>query len=270
MERIKQAMERARAGQPPTAAAAAVPAGGEDQPDWQGHAITYTQTRVVPMDPAVLQRHRILCGHDSEEVLTAYKMLRTQVLQRMVANDWKALAVTSPGPGAGKSVTAANLALSLAREVAHTVLLVDLDLRRPSLHRYMGLAPQHGIGDFLLQDQPLSAVLLNPGVERLVVLPGKNAVYNSSEMLRSPRMVRLVEELKSRYPSRLVVFDLPPLLAGDDAVTFTPYADAALLVLEEGVSTREQLRASRELLADTPLIGTVLNKSDERLNTYGY
>lgn len=268
MERIKQALERAREerqGAEPTVLNSQRPGGAAPSPE---ACIAYTQTRVARPDPAALARHRILGGEDQPEVVTAYKMLRTQVLQRMVANGWKALAVTSPGAGAGKSVTALNLALSLAREVAYTVLLVDFDLRRPALHEYLGIAPGRGIGDYLLRDVPLSDVLVNPGIERLVLLPGREPIYNSAEMLRSPKTVRLVEELKSRYPTRLVVFDLPPLLCADDALAFSPYADAVLLVLEEGATTRREIQATRELLGVTPILGTVLNKSRERVRAY--
>lgn len=263
MERIKQALERARAEREstPVGQGRGGPAAGPGSAPALSGPIVYTQTRVCRLDPELLRRNRILGGGEPEEVVTAYRMLRTQVLQRMLANDWRALAVSSPGPGAGKSLTAINLALSLAREVDHTVLLVDLDLRRPALHTCLGLGVRHGIGDYLLREVPLPEILVNPGVERLVVLPGREPLQDSSELLRSPRMVALVEELKARYPSRLIVFDLPPLLATDDALAFSPYADAVLLVLEEGRTTREEVAAARELLEGTPILGTVLNKS---------
>ncbi len=264
MERIKQAMQRARAAR----GGAAPRRPGKVAAAASAAEISYTQTRVVEVNPRHLRRRRILTEGSEPAVESAYKILRTQVLQRLSANGWNALAITSPGPGQGKSLTAVNLAISLAREVHYTVLLVDLDLKKPALHRMFGLRPEAGIGDYLLRGTPLSEILVNPSIERLVLLPGREPVADSSEMLSSPRMVQLVEELKTRYPSRIVLFDLPPLLATDDALAFSPYVDAALLVVEEGRTLKEEVEQSVELLKQTRLLGTVLNKSDTKSPAY--
>ena len=163
MERIKQALERARQEQVRNMGAGVVhPLAPVDSPESQ---ITYSETRVTAVSPSVLKKHRIITGTETDEVTAAYKILRTQVLQRMVSKGWNALAVTSPGPGQGKTVTAINLAISLAREVHHTVLLVDLDMRRPSIHRYLGLKAEVGISDVLTKGTPVSHALVNPGIE---------------------------------------------------------------------------------------------------------
>jgi len=193
----------------------------------------------------------------------AYRMLRTRVFQKLMANDWNSLAITSPGDNHGKTLTALNLAISLAREVNYTVLLVDFDLKQPGIHKYLGLQPQFGISDFILHDTPLNRILINPGIERLVLLPGRESLVNSSEMLKSRKMVQLVNELKSRYPSRIIIFDLPPLLETDDALAFSPYVETILLVIEEGRTTQEEIEQSMSLLRETNLMGTVLNKSRE-------
>jgi capsular exopolysaccharide synthesis family protein len=195
-------------------------------------------------------------------------MLRTQVLQRMNAHQWNALAITSPGSGQGKTLTAINLAISLAREVRHTVLLADFDLRNPSIHKYFDFAPRYGINDYLVYDTPLPEILLNPGIERLVILPGRESLFNSSEMLASPKMTQLVTELKDRYPSRFVLFDLPPLLSADDALAFAPFVDSVLLILEEGKTKRDDVQRAVGLLHHTNIIGTVLNKSEEAIDSY--
>ena len=121
-----------------------------------------------------------------------------------------------------------------------------------------------GLSDYLLHDAPLQDVLFNPGISKLVVLPGREGIVDSSEALSSPRMVALVEELKSRYPSRILLFDLPPLLATDDALAFAPYVDAVLLIVRDGKTRSEDVTQSVEILeGTTPLIGTVLNETDE-------
>ena len=111
-------------------------------------------------------------------------------------------------------------------------------------------------------------MLFNPGIERLVVLPAGRPTPNSSELLSSPKMAALVNELKSRYPSRIIVFDLPPMLSTDDALAFSPYVDAALLVVEDGGTTKDELVRAVEMLGDTALLGTVLNKAQQLQPTY--
>jgi capsular exopolysaccharide synthesis family protein len=189
----------------------------------------------------------------------------------MRANNWQSLAITSPSEGCGKTLTAINLAISIAREVNQTVLLVDLDLRRPQIHRHFTDQDLPGISDYLVQDTPVANLLFNPkGVERLVVLPGHTSVSHSSEMLSSPKMVRLVEELKTRYPSRLVLLDMPPVLACDDVLAFSPHFDSLVLVAEEGGTVKETLARASVLLEKTEILGTVLNKSSAISSDYYY
>jgi exopolysaccharide/PEP-CTERM locus tyrosine autokinase len=270
MERIKAALERARQeqGRPADAAsglAEAMPHRPHPAQDTGKVEVTYTQTRAVPLAAHLLRERRVLTAQSPEEFSDAYKMLRTQVLQRLRENNWNTLAITSPGTGSGKTLTAINLALSLAAEVNCTVLLVDADLREPGVHQTLGFTAGKGLPDYLLDDAPLSELLVNPqGVERFVILPGGRPLQNSSEMLSSPRMRQLVEELKSRYPERIVLFDLPPLLSAADALAFSPYVDAALLVIEEGGTRQDDLQRAVELLSGTNLIGTVLNKTPLR------
>ena len=127
-----------------------------------------------------------------------------------------------------------------------------------------------GLSDYLTGDVPLHQLLFTPGIDRLVVLPGRSALPNSAEMLRSPRMISLVNELKTRYPDRLVVFDLPPILAADDALAFSPYTDCFLMVAESGSTRKEDLQKAFDILKSTPLVGTVLNKSESPRTGYGY
>jgi capsular exopolysaccharide synthesis family protein len=232
-----------------------------------GHMV-YTQTRVVNVSAATLEANRVINGADNSPAVTAYKLLRTQVLRSMHRNGWNVLGVTSPGAGEGKTLTAVNLAVSLALDVNHTVLLADLDLRRPGVHRYFGLDAGRGLSDFLAEDFDLREILFNPGLQRLIVLPGGAPLVNSAEMLSSPRMVWLAQELRSRYPARIVLFDLPPLLAADDVLAFAPYLDAVLLVVEEGRTGRDDLAQARELLRDIPVLGPVINKSRARIRVY--
>ncbi|MCW9023141.1 MAG: CpsD/CapB family tyrosine-protein kinase [Gammaproteobacteria bacterium] len=262
MERIKKAIDRARKEREgvtePVSSDSSVSRTVPSSPE----NITYTQTKIIDVSNDVLKRNRLVSNVEHDYKRDAFKLLRTQILQKMRANGWNSLAVTSAQPGEGKSLVAINLAMALAMEVNQTVLLVDFDLRRPSIHTYFEYEPDKGINDFLANDVPVQEILFTPGLERLVILPGKEPIYNSSEMLSSPKMVSLVNELKNRYPSRLIIFDLPPLLSTDDALAFSPYVDTVLLVIEEGKTSKEDLLTVKGILKDTNIIGTVLNKSD--------
>jgi protein-tyrosine kinase len=228
--------------------------------------INYTQTRTVGLYPGWLRQNRILTTESPDEAVQAYKVLRTQVHQRMRANGWRTLGVTSPKRGEGKTTIAINLAISLAMEPNHTVLLVDADLRQPSVHTYLGLEIESGLREYLLGALPVEQILIHPLIRRLVVLPGSGPVPSSSELLVSPVMLALVQELKRRYPTRHVVFDLPPVLTGDDVLAFAPYLDSMLLVAEESKTERAELARAADLIQESNhnLLGTVLNRSTER------
>ena len=233
-------------------------------------SIQYSKTKIEPADRKILLSNNLICDGQDPELVTAYKILRTQVLQRLAAKEWNVLAVTSPGPGHGKTMTAINLAISLAAEVQHTVLLVDLDLRNPTIAQRFNLSVDGGVVDYLQNDVPLSDLLVNPGIERIVILPGTKPVTNTSELLSSPKMVNLVDELKNRYSSRFVIFDLPPLLMTDDALAFGPYVDTTLLIVREGATTKTEIKRSMEMLENINVLGTVLNAASERQKTYYY
>lgn len=270
MEKIKKALELARqtrtASQPKRDAY--IPSSSTKLQ--VENKITHTQTRTIDLAHADLREKRIIVGDGHDAISASYKVLRTHVLQRLKANQWNNLAITSPTAGNGKTLTAINLAISLAREVNHSVLLADFDLRRPSIHHYFFTQEQPGISEYLLGDVEFSEVLFNPGIERLVILPGSKPFANSSEMLSSPKLVKLVEELKTRYPQRITIFDMPPLLSCDDVIAFSPYVDAILLVVEEGGTRKDELKRAYELIADKNIIGTVLNKSEDQGSAYGY
>ncbi len=264
MERIKQALERARAER----ASQPVPISSEQAspvptaPPVDVEQVTYSQTRHIEVSRPMLREKRVVIGFDPCKFTDAYKILRTQVLQRLSENHWNVLAITSPGAGEGKTLTALNLAASLAMEVDYTVLLVDANLRHPSLHEHLGLPGEPGLSDYLVEDTPLTELLVHPkGIDHLTILPGGRALLNSAEMLNSPKMSKLVDELKNRYAGRIVIFDLPPVLSAADAMAFAPYVDATLLVVEEGKTTKKEVENAVDMLSSTNILGTVLNKS---------
>lgn len=224
--------------------------------------IKYTQTQSIASSNEVMRQSRILSVTDSDSYADAFKILSTQVLQRMKDHQWTTLAVTSPSGKEGTTITTINLGISIAKEFEYTVLVVDANLRIPNIHKHFGVKPQYGLSDYLKNGVELKDILFHPeGIEHFVILPGGEPLINSTEMLSSPKMCDLVKELKERYPKRIILFDLPPLLKTADAISFVPCLDAALIVVEDDVTREEDLRSAVDLLSVTNIVGTVLNKS---------
>lgn len=225
-------------------------------------SFVYTRTRSLEIPEAVLREQRILAGYEQGPFVDAYKILRTQVMHRMREKGWNVIGVTSAGEQEGKTLTAVNLAVSLAMDVTQSVLLVDADLRHPRIHEVFGLGRCEGLADYLIDDIAIEDLLIHPGIGRFVLLPGGRAIPHSAEALTSPKMVALVEEFKHRYDSRLIIYDLPPLLHSSDVLAFAPYIDALLLVVEEGRTRAEDVERALSLVKhSTPVLGTVLNKA---------
>ncbi len=229
---------------------------------------SYTQTRIQTTETKLLQEQRLITGFKPGKWLESYKMLRTRCLQLMDTNNWSTLAISSPSTQSGTSLTAVNLAICIAMELDRSVLLVDANFQNPSICKLFGIETKTGLGDYLLNDVPLSEMLINPDIDRLVILPAGKAMLNSTEMLRSPKMIRLVNELKNRYPSRIIIFDLPSLLSQADTLSFSPYVDCVLLVIDEGHTKTEELKQAANLLKDIPVLGTVLNKASDNKILY--
>jgi capsular exopolysaccharide synthesis family protein len=199
-----------------------------------------------------------------------FDLLRTHVLQKMEENGWKTLAITSPTPESGKTVLAINLAMSIAQQTNRTAMLVDFDLRRPKIGAYLGITMEQSLNDLLAGTAELPDVLVNPDIPRLVVLPTKSPVKKSSETISSKRVADLIKELRERYRSRIVIFDLPPVLATDDAIALLPKMDCVLMVVANGMSTKQEIVDSLNHLPAAKLVGTILNKADIKTAEYYY
>lgn len=226
-------------------------------------------SRVVEVNQHLLERERILPAGAAGAHGGAYKMLRTQVLRRLDKIKANSLAIVGVEPGTGKTLTAINLAIAVAADPERTALLVDLDLRNPGIHRRLGIEPDVGIDDCIRQKRPLwEAMVRVTGYERLVVLPARERCEDSSELLSTQRTQEMVMEMRERYRDRLLIFDLPPVLRADDALAFSRHVQAALVVVREGCTQRNDLIATLDLLGDLPIVGTVLNGSHEAVDTY--
>lgn len=268
MDRIQKALDKAKAQQQGTRAEPQpVEVSVAQTPIEKGAAdinnIAYTQTKVIDVAENTLADKRIIAAQYSNPQSGVFRMLRTQVLQKMRDNNWQTVAVTSPTAGEGKSLVASNLAVAMAMETNQTVLLVDLDLRHPRLSDYFSLNAKGGLKDYLEGDLELSDILINPGVKGLVILPGKGHADNSAELLSGAKMNSLVSNLKAQYDSRMIIFDMPPILQTDDVLLASSYIDSTLLVIEDGKNKEAEITKSLQLLDGTQFIGSVLNKSEK-------
>lgn len=174
----------------------------------------------------------------------------------------KRVMVTSALPGEGKSFCAINLALSIAAERDHKVLLVDADVARPSLPRELGIEADRGLMDYLIDDSAdLSNLILETNVEKLSLLPAGRTDAHATELLASDAMSRLLDQLSTRFPDTLIVFDSPPLLPTTEARVLATHMGQILVVVEAGQSPRESVDAALEMVSGCEVVGLVLNKA---------
>jgi capsular exopolysaccharide synthesis family protein len=223
---------------------------------------------------SICERNRIIVPdvdeNLSQHAAPPYRMLRTRILQRCRSNGWTTLAITSPGPGEGKSVTSLNLAISIAREGNQDVFLLDCDMRNPSLCRYLGVAPAVDLTRYFNGECAPEDVLFTIGVDRLTLAGSVAATDNASELLSTDRLETLLARIRRLSPSPLILLDLPPVVNTDDALVVAPRVDAIILVASEGLTRREGLDRAVALLADFPLAGVVLNRSNESIGSDYY
>jgi capsular exopolysaccharide synthesis family protein len=270
MEKIQVALEKARErriaalGTPGAAGAGAAGRQRSQKVDLEGIPVASTS-------PSHLRRNRIVTAGPGGPALEAFRVLRTHVLSRLQTIEGQAVAVTSPHKQDGKTFVSVNLAVALAQVGERSAVLVDADLRRPSVAACLGLEPQAGLSDYLLGRCGLEECLLRPGLEELVVLPQTASVERSSELLGSPAMLQLAAELKRRFPERVIVYDCPPLLTTDDALVLRCVVDGFLIVAHEGVTTQGDLARTGELIGEERYLGCVLNEARwQSMDSYYY
>jgi protein-tyrosine kinase len=224
---------------------------------------------LLAIDHEHLEESRIVgFGGFSPTALSAYRMIRTRVLQSLRTNGWRSIAVTGCGMGDGKSLTSINLALSLSREGNQNIFLIDLDMRRPSIARYLGVYPTRGVQDFFDGNADPSSIFFRVGPPGLAMAAVTESRDNSSELLSSDRLPQLIDYVFSIDPKAVLLLDLPPLLVADDALTVAPRVDAILLVATEGKTKRAELASAIELVQQFGLVGVILNRSAESVAQY--
>lgn len=284
MEQIKQAVERAKASEPnerlrPLAAphATAVSPKAEkasrlaEEPDI-GQTGIVGKFKEMKLDGRQLERSRIVAHNAADPRSKPFDMLRIQVLQQMDQKNWQFLAVTSPTAGCGKTVTSINLALSIARQSERSVLLVDLDLQRPAVANYLGIKCRQGLRSTLEGRSTLADAMIRTHVDNceLMVLPTESSTVHSSELIGSRIMNTMLQEIRRSFRSRTVIFDMPPILQGDEVLAVLPRIDCVLLVTAAGISTQHQIIECNKHLQSTEVVRLVLNKANEPTAGYYY
>jgi protein-tyrosine kinase len=197
-------------------------------------------------------------GSDSP-VAEQYRKLKTLIL-KMTRKDFRnTLLVTSSIGGEGKSITCANLAVMLAREYGHTVMLVDADLRKPSLQEYLGLKSAFGLADCLTDGINLGKAIVKTGLPKLSFLSAGKQVADPAELLSSYRMKELLTELKNRYEDRYIIIDTPPTLLYAETLALSALVDGVVVVVREGVGSPQGVRDTLDVLKGSALLGIVYN-----------
>lgn len=237
--------------------------------------VTYTRTQVQPVDPEILRSNKIISLFHDHEMTDQVNLLRAQVMSSLKKIGGNSILVTSANPGEGKTFTAINLGISIAKALNRTVLLIDADLKNPTIHHYdfasdfFGVNIKKGLADYLLGQAELPDLFINPGIDKLTILPAGRSLPNSSELLGSPRMESMIKEMKGRYEKdRIIIFDCSSLLGSPDPLVFSHLVDGILLVIEAGKTTPGQIKQSMELLNGRRVLGTVLNKKKGPKDAY--
>jgi protein-tyrosine kinase len=223
----------------------------------------YDQTKVQPIDLDRLEEKRIISVCHGNVIADRIKIIRTQIMNTLKENGGNTILVASANPGEGRTIIAANLAIALSQQTDGTVLLVDSDLRKPSIHTLFELDARQGLSEYLRNKAALEDILINPGISRLVILPGGKPSANSSELLGAPRMQLLIKEMKERYPDRFIIFDSSPILTSADPLVLARYIDGIIMVVEAEKTKKNDIVRMTELLKDRPILGTIFNKVRE-------
>lgn len=262
MENIRQAVERAKRS--PSRPAGIEPPQQQARHDFDKARPGSDKIEDVQLDLRHLESKRIVAYDGKNARSRSFDILRTEVLRSMDLKGWKTLAVTSPTPGCGKTLIAANLALSIARQLDRQVLLADLDLRKPQVASCLGLKCRDGVLGVVEERIELGSAIIpvRAGSSRLEVLPTA-PTSNSSDLVASNAMREFLHDMIGRGQSQIIILDLPPLLVGHDAMSVLPHVDCVLLVAAVGTSKVSEIEECNKYLEATDVVRVVLNKVTE-------
>lgn len=271
MEHIQQAIERAKERpRQPNDVGLEVPR-QQSRQRYGDASHLREQTAEVELDSLYLQSQRIVAYDGKDLRSRSFDMLRTEILQSMDLKGWRTLAVTSPTQSCGKTLTAINLALSMARQAERQVFLADLDLRKPQVATSLGLKCKDGTVGVIEGRVELDSAIVQArvGGSRFEVLPTAPA-SNPSDLSGSGAMKMLLRDIAGQALSRISILDLPPLLTGHDVISVLPQVDCVLLVAAVGTTKVSEIEECNKYLQGTEVVRFVLNKVPETTTKYLY
>jgi protein-tyrosine kinase len=230
-----------------------------------------SSTRRVELD---LDRMRdmgmVTAAGGRTRLLEDFRVIKRPLIQRAFAErkpgdkPGNLIMVTSSLPGEGKTYCAINLAMSIAMELDHTVLLVDADVARTSVLRALGLPAHRGLMDILLDDKlDMADVMLRTNVDTLSILPAGTSNPRATELLASSTMSSLVNEIANRYPDRVVIFDSPPLLLTSESRVLASHMGQIAMVVEAQTTTQHAVKEALHQLEGYPNVNLIYNKTRE-------
>jgi len=243
-----------------------MPPAGKDAGQWQETRDTFSNkshTRVIDKNLISLLDPQCF---ESEQ----FKILRTNLFVPIEGKAPRSLIITSVAPGEGKSFVAANLAVSVAKAIDRHVLLMDCDLRRPTIHSLFGLGRTQGLSEYLTNGTSLPALLQNTKVPKLTVLPAGNLPHNPAELLSSERMADLVDEVTERYSDRFIIIDSPPPRLTAETFVLASQVDGIVLVVKYGSTPRDMVAELISKMGKDRILGCVVNHFDVRTPGYRY
>jgi protein-tyrosine kinase len=253
MSRIEEALEKAakmRVDSPPDVSAAP-----------SGHHVHLPPPMTTP---AIKVTNPLLVTVNDPHTLAAeeYSKLKSVIVKLTNTSSFlNMLMVTSSIGGEGKSLTSLNLAISLAQEFDHTVLLVDADIRKPNIHSYLGIENSLGLSDCLLDGAEIGDALVRTGIGKMSFLPAGRSVPNPAEVFSSKRMREFLLEMKNRYHDRYIIIDTPPVLPFAETRSLSTIVDGIVLVAKEGLVSLHNIEETIECIKGTPMLGIVYNEA---------
>jgi receptor protein-tyrosine kinase len=226
-------------------------------------------TRRIELDLARMRElGMVTAAGGRTNLLEEFRIIKRPLLKRAFAergpkeNPGNLIMVTSSLPGEGKTYSAINLAMSIAMELDHTVLLVDADVARPSVLRTLGLPAQRGLMDILLDDTlDLSDVMLRTNVDTLSILPAGTSTPRATELLASSTMTAMVHELAHRYPDRVIIFDSPPLMLTSESRVLASHMGQIVVVVEAQTTTQHAVKEALQQLEGMANVNLLYNKT---------
>ncbi|QIE57638.1 CpsD/CapB family tyrosine-protein kinase [Pikeienuella piscinae] len=284
VERLKHAIEKARAlreaqaAEQPAAGVAAAPrpsSPAASAPAGSSAAVSETDAfwsslRELELRPERLHRSRIVTHDKSDLAHIPFDLLRTRLMKVLRDNGWRRVAITSPTKGCGKTLVAANLAFSLARQPDYRTLLIDMDLKAPEMARILGQKEASPLAWLLSGRTQPEAALMRVGMNLALGLNGER-VRDSTEMIQDEKTVSLLASITERLDPDVVIYDLPPLLVSDDAIAFVQHVDCVLLVAAAGQTTAKDIESCERMFAgQVNFLGVLLNKAEDGVNRKAY